>query len=325
MYKLTIIIPTYNGGGWIEDTINSVLYQLKGKRDQVELFVRDNASTDDTPSVIDRLNKGNEGVIHYDRRETNVDADVNFKEAVSMTSSDYVLLLGDDDLLFPNFIKYTLELIERYPGIGLIYYNRICTSRDYNGAKLKHLNPNSTFERFYENTEDFIKDHITGPDFMSVNVVKRECLEKGITQPTDRYYGVKWYYSLLYGLKGHQCLSLFTPMILQRVPSVRMWSNKVLLYVAIGMDNLFEDLSKIYPNVYRAWQDYSDNNVPTMNFILSSITANRKLYKEKWGELSTKLGTFEREVAKVLIFYPVSTPVVKLFCRVLLKFKIIKG
>lgn len=321
MYKLSIIIPTYNGGCWIEDTIKSVIVQLKDYADSVELFIRDNASSDNTKAIIERINNENDGIIHYDRRDTNADADTNFREAVLLTSSEYVLLLGDDDLLFPNFIKYTLELLKRYPDIGLLYYNRICTTRDYEGAILKHHEPNSSFVRLYNNAEDFIKDHPSGPDFMSVNIVKRDCLIKGIPHSKQEYYGVEWYFSVLFGLQGYKCLASFVPMILQRVPSVsnRYWSDKVLLYVGVGMDNMFSELSKYYPNIYRIWSDYSHNNISMISFIISCIPMNRELYREKWTELSPKLTSWNKRVAYCIVFKPYLTPIVRLICRLYIK------
>lgn len=321
MYKLSIIIPTYNGGGWIEDTLNSILPQLVDVLDKVELFVRDNASLDNTPSIINRLNGEYGNIIHYDRRETNTDADTNFREAVMLTSSEYVLLLGDDDLLFPNYIRYTLDILNSYHNIGLIYFNRISTTRDYKGAALKHTNPCPDFKMIYDSVEEFIKEHPSGPDFMSVNVVKRDCLLKGIPHSKKEYYGVEWYYSMLHGLNGYKCISLFSPMILQRVPTNRMWSDKSLLYVGVGMDNLFKDISLLYPSAYETWKKYRSKNIPMMFYILESIPNNRELYKNKWQELSGKLFGKEKLVAFILLKIPCLTVPTKFVVSLFIKSK----
>ena len=304
MYKLSIIIPTYNGGCWIEDTIKSVIVQLKDYADSVELFIRDNASSDNTKAIIERINNENDGIVHYDRRKSNADAYTNFREAVLLTSSEYVLLMGDDDLLFPNYIKYTLDILGRYPNIGLLYFNRICTTREYEGAKLKYLSPCPSFERIYDDAEGFIKDHPSGPDFMSVNVVRRECLLKGLPQSKKEYYGVEWYYSILYGLQGFKCISLFAPMILQRVPAKRYWDGSALLYVIVGMDNVFSDLSAIYPNIHNIWNDYSKSTISRIQLFLRCIPLDRALYKNKYNELKPKLTKGENILAKLLIKYP---------------------
>lgn len=302
--ELSIIVPTYNGGAWIEDTLESVMSQLEAYKDVAELIVRDNNSSDNTYEVFNKINVRYGNIAKYDKRVETAIADVNFKESVEMANGNYVVLLGDDDLLFPNYIANTIRLIEEYPNIGLIYYNRISTTRDYRGAALKHTNPNRKFVTYYERVEDFIKDHPTGPDFMSVNVVKKDCLVKGLQNTKEIYYGVEWYYANLYGLKGFKCISTFYPMILQRTPLKRAWNDRMLLYVVIGMDNMFKDISQLYPSVIHTWQNYSKKNISRYRYILASIPLKPSLYKEKWNELSPKLTLCQRMLAKLLIEVP---------------------
>lgn len=305
-YILSIIIPTFNGAEWIEDTLESVLTQAIDFKDSVEILVRDNASSDDLESLIKKLNVKYHNIIRYDKRETNVIADINFRESINLAVGEYILLLGDDDLLFPNFIKQTLSFIQSNPGVGLVYYNRICTTRDYHGASLKHKNPNSTFYRMYDNVTQFVADHISGPDFMSVNVVRKECILKGFSFAKSQYYGVEWYSSILYGLYGYKCISCFVPMILQRVPLKRFWDDRALLYLVIGIDNMFKDLNSLYPGIHEIWNDYSKKEISRFAYLTTCIPLNRKLYKEKFNELKQKLNCIQRFVALTLIKCPMS-------------------
>lgn len=304
--KLSIIIPTYNGGLWIKDTIESVASQLQQYIESVEFIVRDNASLDNTGEIVSELNLKYDGVINYERRKETAIADVNFKESILLASGEYIQLLGDDDLLFPSFIRNTIELIDSNPGIGLIYYNRIATSREYEGASLKHDNPNSSFVHYYDDAKDFIREYPSGPDFMSVNIVKRECLLNGLPFAKEKYYGVEWLSAILYGLQGHKCLSVFYPLILQRAPSVRMWDDRALLYVIIGLDNMFEDLEVVYPGIYDIWNNYSIKNCSRFWYLTKCIPLNRSLYKSKTKELFPKLSTTNQMVAYLLIHFSIS-------------------
>lgn len=313
--KLSIIIPTYNGGEWIEDTIRSVLYQLPPYRDDVEFIVRDNCSTDSTESIVERLNQEYKDLIIYEKRRSNIIADINYREAVQLSHGDYFVLLGDDDLLFPNFIWNTLELIRTNEDISYFYYNRITTSRQYHGAKLKHIDPSPSFYKVYNNAEAFIRDYPSGPDFMSVNVIKRKCFDRGINYVKEKYYGVEWYSIILYGIKGQKCMSLFSPMILQRVPRKRVWDDRQLLFVVVGVDNLFSDISQFYPSAHQSWLSYSDANVDKIQCIFNSIPLNRPLYREKWGELAPKLNAFQKCVAYILLKLPFLSPILKLFVK----------
>lgn len=311
--KLSVIIPTYNGGEWIKETIESVVKQLVLCSDEVEFIVRDNASTDNTAEIIKSFNKTNSGLIQYYKRESKAIADINFKESIELSQGEYILLLGDDDLLFPGYLVNTLRLIKQYPETGLFYYNRIATSRDFKGASLKHLNPNSSFERVYNNVREFIRDYPSGPDFMSANVVRRDCIIEGFKKAKSEYYGVEWYSGILYGIKGRQCVSTFSPMILQRYPVKRYWDDRMLLYVIVGMDNMFKDLDMTYPGIHNIWGKYSHDNIPRFPWIVNCIRLNRALYKDKYSELATKLSTTHRIIAYILIKSPWTYYPVKMF------------
>ena len=308
---LSIIIPTYNGAGWIEDTLRSVLCQLPPFSEEVEFIVRDNCSTDSTRSIVERLNREFGNLILYDRRDSTILADMNYREAVCLSHGDFFVLLGDDDLLFPHFIANILEQIKSHREISYFYCNRITTSRDYKGATLKHIDPSPNFYKVFDNPEQFIHDYPSGPDFMSVNVIKRECFEKGLYFTKEKYYGVEWYSIILCGLKGQKCMSFFYPMILQRVPRKRVWDDRGLLFVIVGVDNLFSDISEFYPTAHQSWYNYSKTNVDRIGFIFKGILLNRTLYKEKWEELKVKLNTSERILAYTLLHFPFSAPVLK--------------
>ena len=305
-FRLSIVIPTYNGSEWIEDTIESVACQLEPFQDSVEFIVRDNASADRTSEIVSNLNKKYNCIIKYDRRNETAIADVNFREAILLTQGQYVLLLGDDDLLFPNFIRNSLDLIDRYPTVGLFYFNRIATTRNYKGASLKHDNPSSKFVRHYEDVKEFIMDYPSGPDFMSVNMVKRDCLVNGLPFAKSQYYGVEWFSAILYGLKNYKIISIFEPMILQRAPKVRMWDDRALLYVIVGVDNMFKDLDCVYPGIHNVWNNYSLIFCSRFWYLTKCIPLNRKLYKDKYKELSVKLTGIQQFVAYCLLNIPVS-------------------
>ena len=54
---LSICIPTYNRWYIIEKTINSVVMQDEFQNREVELIISDNASTDNTKSIVEQFQK----------------------------------------------------------------------------------------------------------------------------------------------------------------------------------------------------------------------------------------------------------------------------
>jgi abequosyltransferase len=97
---LTIAIPTYNREKYLKDN----LLQLKKELDLVEkglveLIISDNCSSDNTESVTrDFINEGMP--IKYVKNQKNFGWGFNFIQCFNLAKGKYVLILGDDDLIY---------------------------------------------------------------------------------------------------------------------------------------------------------------------------------------------------------------------------------
>ena len=92
---LTFAIITYNRSKYLRRSLDCVLQQL-GNDDLVEILVSDNASTDETRSVV-RERQAAYKNLHYRCNEENVGAEANIHRAVQAARGEYVLVAGDDD------------------------------------------------------------------------------------------------------------------------------------------------------------------------------------------------------------------------------------
>jgi glycosyltransferase involved in cell wall biosynthesis len=117
---LSICIPTWNRSKILSVSLNSFCEQLASvDSSEVEIFVSDNASDDDTPQVVQSfIDRGLP--ITYNRNPENVGAARNFIKCMQWASGKYIWLLGDDDLLKDAAIPYILDLI-RNGDYGLIH------------------------------------------------------------------------------------------------------------------------------------------------------------------------------------------------------------
>lgn len=106
---LTIAIPTYNRADYLQELLSNLMEQLV-QRPEIELLISDNASTDETTSVVLGLLKENPGV-RYIRNPTNIGADANFLQCFEMATGKYFWLVGDDDIVAPGGIAKILSLI----------------------------------------------------------------------------------------------------------------------------------------------------------------------------------------------------------------------
>ncbi len=132
---LTIAIPTYNRRKYLEENLNVLLPQLE-KNDNVEVFVSDNASTDDTESFMKKICE--KYPIKYYRNEVNVGADGNFCRCFERAEGKYILILSDDDILKDHSLQYLTQLLKKEPDFLFLncssFEGRYVSANRKNGA-----------------------------------------------------------------------------------------------------------------------------------------------------------------------------------------------
>jgi abequosyltransferase len=121
-------IPVYNGEATIKETVLSILEECD---DSCEVLVMDNASTDNTGSIVKELAIQNQK-IRYQRNETNLGYDRNFHHCFKYAKGVYVWLIGDDDVLKPGALSYVKQVIKNHQDIGFIYVNYALVNRKTN-------------------------------------------------------------------------------------------------------------------------------------------------------------------------------------------------
>ena len=118
--KLSIVIVSYNVCTYVEECLDSVQKAAEGI--VVEVFVVDNASSDDTVEVISRrypwvkmiANQENLGFA----RANNI--------AIRQAAGDYVLLLNPDTVVGVSTLRQTLDFMDAHPqagGAGVMMHN----------------------------------------------------------------------------------------------------------------------------------------------------------------------------------------------------------
>ena len=97
---LTIAIPTWNRSPYLALTLEQLSRELnRVDENSVEVLVSDNCSTDNTPHVVE-AHTSPELPLRYVRNAENIGSDGNTAQCFNLARGKYVLILGDDDLLF---------------------------------------------------------------------------------------------------------------------------------------------------------------------------------------------------------------------------------
>ena len=108
--KLSICIPTYNRSKHLINCIESIVSNNISKGLDFQICISNNCSTDETESIVQsyigRL------PIKYHKNESNLGVARNVLKVIEMADSEFVWLIGDDDLLMPTAVVDVLGLIQ---------------------------------------------------------------------------------------------------------------------------------------------------------------------------------------------------------------------
>jgi len=112
---IDILIPTYNRAEFLRKNILLLnrLINDSGLQSEFRIIISDNCSTDDTPDVLEHLEKSLNIKIHIFRQNQNIGLEPNALFLLERATSDYVMYVGDDDYLPNEYIEFVVEQTNR--------------------------------------------------------------------------------------------------------------------------------------------------------------------------------------------------------------------
>lgn len=116
--KVSVMIVTYNQEDLISETIESVINQ---NYKNIEIVVADDASTDNTPAIINEYAKKYPEVVVPVLNTTNLGVTGNSNAAFFSCTGELIAVLGGDDLFLNGKIQSQVELF-RDPNVVLSYH-----------------------------------------------------------------------------------------------------------------------------------------------------------------------------------------------------------
>jgi glycosyltransferase involved in cell wall biosynthesis len=187
MHKLlTVAIPTFNRAEYLDLNLGQLCKQLDGLADDVELLVSDNCSSDDPEPVVQKYRaQGHE--ILYIRNVKNIGSDRNFIQCFDRASGQYLLVLGDDDLLVDGALQRIMSFLKQgqYGAVRLHAYG---FDTDYDKVILRK----DPQERQYSDFSEFIMSMSYYVTYVSGYVVNRQVLLAYPGFLSDRFDGTNF-------------------------------------------------------------------------------------------------------------------------------------
>ena len=259
---ISVCIPTFNGDRTIEETLRSVLNQTFS---DFEIVICDDSSTDKTLQIVAQFDDSRIIVSKFEKASNPA---ANWNRAVRLCRGQYVKVMGQDDVLYPQCLEMEMRAFAKYSDIAPVF---VFSNRDIileSGFKLKRTN---LFRRtgFQSVGRDKALRSVlrSGRNTIGEPVavtMRRETFEK--TRGFEGSYVVDlamWFDLLEYGsaVKNHQVLSAF------RI-SRSSWSFRLRKSQARQTIELFEKLNPGRPGVNLFWGEIMANLIQSIRALI---------------------------------------------------------
>lgn len=106
MSTVAVVMTTYNGEKYVEEQIKSI---LSSSYQDFALFIFDDGSKDSTISILERYKEDYPEKINIARNSMNYGVTMNFIQALTKMTADYIMFSDQDDVWLPNKIGVTLK------------------------------------------------------------------------------------------------------------------------------------------------------------------------------------------------------------------------
>lgn len=109
MAKVSVIIPVYNNGKYIEKCLNSIVGQTKNS--DLEMIIINDGSTDNSEDIIKQYIEKNKDIVnikYYSKQNEGVAKTRNL--GIEKATSDYIMFVDADDYIETK----TIEILEKY-------------------------------------------------------------------------------------------------------------------------------------------------------------------------------------------------------------------
>jgi glycosyltransferase involved in cell wall biosynthesis len=120
--KLSIIVTTWNNEAFIERCLNSILAQSVDF--PIEVLVGNDASTDNTAEIVERISSLNPGVFKIFHRNPNLGTSENFVDLVYRAKGEFIAQVdGDDKLIDDSKFQRQVDFLEANSDASICFHH----------------------------------------------------------------------------------------------------------------------------------------------------------------------------------------------------------
>ncbi|MEO6729265.1 MAG: glycosyltransferase family A protein [Candidatus Dojkabacteria bacterium] len=245
---VSIIIPLYNQGQFLEDSVNSALAQTYSN---IEVIIVEDGSTDGkTPAIADKFQSEKVKVIHKENGGLPMARNTGIYES----KAEFFVPLDADDKLDPKFIEKTMEVMTSNEKVGVVY-----TDQQFFGIENKIMSM-----REFDLGFQLVLNHVS-----VCSLIRRKAFEEVKTKneygynPNMKFGYEEWDLYIGIAESGWEFKVIHEPLFLYRRRGNSMVSNTLKNH-----EILTEQMMKNHKETY-------------MKYSAESFLALQKLYMDK--------------------------------------------
>jgi len=167
--RVSVCIPTFNGGGYIRRQMETILSQL-GENDEV--IISDDSSTDDTLSIIESFQDSRIKVFPGNTFYSPI---FNMENALKQASGEYIFMADQDDVWMEGKVESMLSVLDSY---DLVVSDCMVVDEDENVIQ-------SSLFRKLNSGKGFMKNMIKNTYIGCCMAFKRDVLSYVLPFPTN--------------------------------------------------------------------------------------------------------------------------------------------
>ena len=180
---VSISVPTYNRAEDLGRCPGSILSQVAGLEEFVEVYVSNNASTDNKREVIQKYLR--EGYpLNALENPTNLGHDGNLESLYEKANTPYFCLFGDDDFLMLGMLKPIVDTL-RSGSYGIVYLPSRWFQREFKMLDSEYDQYKKFAYTVVPDTIDYLNRTHYWITFLTSNIINKGLIKEKIK--TDRF------------------------------------------------------------------------------------------------------------------------------------------
>lgn len=170
MPLVSIIVPAYNAGKYIAETIDSVIAQTYSNW---ELIIVNDGSSDNTLPIIETYSHKDTRISFITKPNTGVSDTRN--TGIAKARGEFIAFLDADDVWLPNNLEKKTDYLKNHPDIDFVFSNMLQADQYLQSQTLA---PKGKDTAIFEDLLLWNGEVIPGPS--SNLLVRKKCLDAGI-------------------------------------------------------------------------------------------------------------------------------------------------